>query len=587
MLSKSSLAILASLSAALGGSTAPAQTTTPAGAPTRGALSPDLGAFLPDLVQNSVESDGRVVVFLRDETASSTDWNGDGDLSDQVVHIWDSTQQTSWNTGLVADTQTFVRDGDFCVLEVDESMAEADLNADGDESDILVHVLDLETRTVRSTGLTHVDGRANKTEGTGTGVEIAGDLVLVAVSDQLEWRDWLGDGDMVDLVYVIYSISTGEFAPLPMASAPGLDALVRIGEHVAFMALENGNANRLVDVNADGDFDDLYTTLIDTRTGQVVLMPFEGFPYECDGLLFSFAPEAVRGVDLTGDGDLDDAVIQFIDPVSGATARGPYALDTFPFPDFRAFGTSVAVEVEEEWLGQDLNADGDTIDVLHALHDVRTGAVTLLPLITGPAEEDSDRQLIYRAREALNPIQNGDADDDDRLPIVIDLDAGTLTPVPIAIPLATQSVHHAGQLFLSADEPDQGATDLDGDGDALDRVLMSYDLQTGVTSSFGLSSTASGDIGPVVVDGLVLYRAVEAANGVDLNSDGDLDDVLFVQVDPVTGTRTNLAIPSAGFTLAPIGSIQWLVVPEEELGDRNGDGDDSDDILVPLGVRDS
>jgi len=80
-------------------------------------------------------------------------------------------------------------------------------------------------------------------------------------------------------------------------------------------------------------------------------------------------------------------------------------------------------------------------------------------------------------------------------------------------------------------ESDQGATDLNGDGDAVDYVVQLHDLSTGVTTNLELATTDT----IAVAETTVAFRVFESQHGMtDLNGDGDASDVvLFVTMLPL------------------------------------------------------
>ncbi len=89
--------------------------------------------------------DGNLVVFRVRESAQGfggTDLNGDGDTSDSVLHVFDSSTSTTTNVGLAVFGEPLI-DGNHVVFRVRESaqgFGGTDLNGDGDTLDSVVHV---------------------------------------------------------------------------------------------------------------------------------------------------------------------------------------------------------------------------------------------------------------------------------------------------------------------------------------------------------------------------------------------------------------------------------------------------------------
>ena len=72
------------------------------------------------------------------------DLNGDGDMSDRVVHIVDGATGTAWNSGLAVRSSTYVYDlsEDFAAVLVNElSMGDVDLDGNGSTNDDVLHLL--------------------------------------------------------------------------------------------------------------------------------------------------------------------------------------------------------------------------------------------------------------------------------------------------------------------------------------------------------------------------------------------------------------------------------------------------------------
>lgn len=133
---------------------------------------------------------GERVLILSEEARARTDWNGDSDLADFVLHVWDgatgklentrlSTRQAVWSTG---SSMLFLRSED------EHGM---DLNGDGDPVDFVPHVYDAVTRRVTNLGLAADFLLGFATNGT---------RGFLLVSEPGEGMDLNGDGDALDQV---------------------------------------------------------------------------------------------------------------------------------------------------------------------------------------------------------------------------------------------------------------------------------------------------------------------------------------------------------------------------------------------------
>jgi hypothetical protein len=84
-------------------------------------------------------------------------------------------------------------------------------------------------------------------------------------------------------------------------------------------------------------------------------------------------------------------------------------------------------------------------------------------------------------------------------------------------------LHHRHEVAVRVAEADHGGQDLDGDGDALDRVLFAGSL---VGPEFENPRLAAA-FDYVLGSGTVVFVAHEASQGTDLNGDGDATDQLL------------------------------------------------------------
>ena len=76
------------------------------------------------------------------------DLNGDGDVLDGVLHVYDERADRRFSTGL-ALYGSYARDGSLSAFRVLESVQGEDLNGDGDLADEFAYVLDLSRAPAR------------------------------------------------------------------------------------------------------------------------------------------------------------------------------------------------------------------------------------------------------------------------------------------------------------------------------------------------------------------------------------------------------------------------------------------------------
>lgn len=87
---------------------------------------------------------GRISFAVVEASQGNTDLNGDGDASDRVLHIHDAPGDRLLNSGFATIPNLYFIDGDHVVTAVSEgAQGASDLNGDGDTTDNVLHLLEL------------------------------------------------------------------------------------------------------------------------------------------------------------------------------------------------------------------------------------------------------------------------------------------------------------------------------------------------------------------------------------------------------------------------------------------------------------
>lgn len=240
-------------------------------------------------------------------------------------------------------------------------------------------------------------------------------------------------------------------------------------------------------------------------------------------------------------------------------------------------GSTTVFAVREADVG-DLNGDGDTFDSVWHVYDAQEGTTTNLAMAAGSACSDSF------------------------------LPPPLLLCVPITVPVVEKKIS-----AVLVGEKEQGATDLNGDGDASDTVVAVYDGRTGeftvaplatahvVVTRFGVVSTWI-PVPPLIVgDALALLVDERDHGGIDLNGDTDAADQVLHLFEIETGHPLNIGLADATvpgppgsptgtrnpLPLETSGQKVMMTVGEAEQGgiDLNQDGDADDQVAAVINAQ--
>ena len=171
---------------------------------------------------------GDYLAFAIDESRFG-DLNGDGSINDDILQIYDTVDNTRFNTGLEEDVtliaiehrfafgtyagtvhtydpitgtlvdsglegETLTAVGENLALEIPEYRDAVDLNGDGDTADRVLHAFDPVTGKVANSGIafgfTHIVGTS--------------DQIVFGASESWQGQDFNSDGDIVDTILYVW-----------------------------------------------------------------------------------------------------------------------------------------------------------------------------------------------------------------------------------------------------------------------------------------------------------------------------------------------------------------------------------------------
>ncbi len=479
------------------------------------------------------------------ELYEGVDLSGDGEVrQDDVVHVFDGLTGQVTNLGLVTE-YSVVTDGNRAVILVNENDVGLDLTGDGDQLDLVPHVCESGSITV----LGSMPARQPPSgSGNWPVPVIAGSLVVIAVCEDDKGADLNGDGDMTDVVPSVYDLDTQQVTNLGFAITETTfngSFLLSDGDLVSVTAYEPDQG---ADMNGDGDLVDRVLMVYDHSTQQVTNLGLTlSFPSAFSvegGFVHLVVGEPEQGMtDLNGDGDVTDDVLHSFEASTGTVTNVGLAL-SFSATRLRpALGRLLFGVSEEEHFGVDLNGDGDATDAVLHHRDAVTGTVSNLGLATGGSvgadapllSPDLGCFLVSETRQGTD--LNGDLDTLDRVLHIFDPATDEVRNLEIA--LFRFPFLQGNLITANVSENDQAATDLNGDGDTDDEILHVYDAGTDRLHDLQIPYVAQL---PLVTDVFVAFLVREDFVVMDLNGDGDqLDRALHV-FDRTRCDLTNLGL---------------------------------------------
>jgi cysteine-rich repeat protein len=321
------------------------------------------------------------------------------------------------------------------------------------------------------------------------------------------------------------------------SAEPGIVKLSDSGDIVAFNRFDEAVVRTPLaatqDLNLDGDALDTVLAVLDTDSNSVDLVTLApaGQAAIRSGIAAYLAREHEAHLDLNGDLDFRDEVVQlyFHRPDRIDINLGRAAVELALSDGW------VAALISEEGEGADLNGDQDVADWV----------VSMVP-----ADQRSSRQSWFDTGLAASAVGiagdwiafltpeasqgavdlNGDGDFVDHVIQVVNAPTGEL----FSIGQAAEDFVSSGDLVaFRTRESAQGGSDLNGDGDKEDYVLQVYDLRSGYLFNSGQAAVPCefeicDPRTPYRINGdIVTFLTLEAQQSEDLNSDGDMDDIVL------------------------------------------------------------
>lgn len=392
-------------------------------------------------------------------------------------------------------------------------------------------------------------------------------------------QDWNGDGDQLDNVALLVDDATLAVVHV----GPAIAALSTFTSASAFYGYVSEAAQGNADLNGDGDALDNVPFRYDAVAASYAVLPTfsDWLAVANDDSFAYFAIRETAGNELNGDGDTIDGVMFRWDPSSST----PQNLQVAATKAFALANGDLVIDASESSNSIDWNLDGDFSDsaILARAGSASTWSYT--GMVGTVVEASGGVAAVVESESSGSVDVNGDGDMSDQ--ILSAWRSSTQTRFTSGFHRQDDnSIRVAnGRVVFRAEEAKSGATDLNGDGDAVDRVIAILDANTGVTSTIATGQQFSGTIHYAVHENRLAYVSSEpwlASLGApaDLNGDGDTADFVMTVRDLLSGTVDLGRAQSGSFVV--VGDYVGYMAREafEGATDLNGDGDSNDIVFV-------
>ena len=419
-------------------------------------------------------------LFLFDVQETDDDWNGDGDTFDRIAHVWDSTTDTTSNSGLAVVSFAIgdVDDGRALVKVSELGQGNTDLNGDADTQDTVTHVWDVGTGTTVNLGVASLAGQGQMVEGVGGGG------FVFTINEFMEGTDGNGDGDTSDEVLALVSAGSTTVNSFGLAFNDGTGPKIEVVDGTALVTISESDQGN-TDLNGDGDSGDNVAHLWTggTTLANLGLAPSNSVAHEpgmwLNGGLYAVAvSEFFEGnSDLNGDGDTQDRVMHAGVVGSGLTNLG---LETSLDSSNEDLGFNGAAGIGDGFLAFIVN-------------ELRQGA----------GDINGDGSIGSNVLHVWDPVLGIE-----------------MVPLPVGQRLAVDE----GLIALGVAETfTSGGTDLNGDGDTNDLVLH-YTAPNQLPSADAGGPYVVDEGSSVVLDGTGSSDPDGTVDGYSWSPGDDLDD---------------------------------------------------------------
>jgi hypothetical protein len=393
------------------------------------------------------------------------DLNGNGTATDDVLALYNISTKQKTILNVTGRAPKWA--GGKLYFEQPEVMAGKDLNGDGDVRDLVLCVYDPKTAQVTSLGAE-----------CSAGYEVVGDWIATMTSEAGQGnKDLNGDKDLLDTVVELYQISAHRWLntglECELEKEIGLNLTPKL---CAFGTNEANQGNR--DLNGDKDTQDCVAQVITLPQNGTDPLQFFNTGQDCsaglkadDNVVAMVTSETAQGnKDLNGDKDTKDDVVQTF--TLGASQVQNVGLEGTE--GVYVWKGHVAVPVSEQDQGdKDLNGDKDADDYVLHLYDVAKNKIINTKCTVEQNIIGHEGVLFWKVLESdqFNRDLNRDGDTDDSIVAMMDMNTGMYAITGYATSVDEMCPTSKGGVF-AVSESDQGGRDLNGDGETDDDIVV-------------------------------------------------------------------------------------------------------------------
>jgi hypothetical protein len=247
------------------------------------------------LIPSSMSYSGSIIAYSILESTLGTDHNSDGDLSDSLVRYYDLSTQMMYETFVFGYNPSI--SGNIIAFSIPELSVNQDLNGDGQITNTdVVHYYDISTQQLTNTT---VDGYEP---------QVQGDIIAFYDLNAPNFSGYINYYDITTAVLTQTSIAVYRPDPFVVSTRyrpAGRWRLQMSGSVIAYSSGPQTGGPQGSEVAQVGYYD----TITDTD----VLIGYGRFPSISGSIIVFETVENDAMVDLNNDGDMNDVIIQYYD----------------------------------------------------------------------------------------------------------------------------------------------------------------------------------------------------------------------------------------------------------------------------------